>query len=69
MQHVSANRFWEVMEKLDAAPLGPRAVVEIDIQVDTTFTAVYIGGRVIGEEVSCHGSGNTRCYLADAAVA
>jgi hypothetical protein len=65
MKHVTSKKFWYEVEKLEQLPLGGRPLIEIDLQAESTFTQVSTsGGRVVGEEITCHRTGKSRCYLA-----
>lgn len=63
MQNIDSQRFWDAIGVAETGPLDLETVIEIDIQEETTFSRVLIGTRVVGEEVSCHRTGRSRCYL------
>lgn len=69
MEHTDPKEFWRIIDRLDEEIAGGRVIIDIDMQPETTFTQVSIGGHPIGEEVSCHMTGRTRCYLTDAVAA
>jgi hypothetical protein len=70
MKHVDAKAFWDMVDRVDQSIRGKRVVIDIDMTEHTTVTEVSIAGRVIGEEISNHPSGHTRCYVsADMAAA
>ncbi len=58
------EEFWDEMERLSLA-LKRITVVAIDMTNESTMTSVKVGGRLIGEEITCHYTGQTRHYLSD----
>ncbi len=64
MKFLEPEEFWGEMERL-ASLLKRNTEVAISMTNENTMTSVSVGGRLLGEEITCHYTGQTRHYLSD----
>lgn len=64
MKHVDAKEFWNLIDSADRNGLrGTRPFINIELNEHGAHTEVMVGGRLLGEEITCYTTKRTRCYI------